>query len=423
MANDWIFNHFNSINLDIRESKDGTWIDQKCTPDVVCFVADCINEYIKTKKEEGIGLDEIIFTIKDIWGQEYSKESIEMFGKPAIKMTSREYDKLFSQPIKLLNYAQVIKVKERKRAYHFVVNNEELLEYVSSKDNKALKFLAIYIEKVLKDSDAYAPFEKFFNNQTKENFSAMKSSFVSLMKDNTKRGSKGGDNKDCYRIFTKVLNNLAYDKKSKGTIGGDISDNPILFQELLYNRTNFRDEYSKKPKGIERNEYSVPTELSVKSNYEIQKAKNNLRRYNEKVNGKLSECILDYAVKIDGVDENIEKNEIIQLATQMHHIFPQSQYPEIAAYLENLIALSPNQHSLYAHPENNTNEINTIYQYYLILCKIERIKINLEMEAKFHIYSFVNLIYVLSVGFDTDSFDTIEENNFNDVISMVATQY
>ena len=32
MANDWIFNHFNSINLDIRESKDGTWIDQKCTP-------------------------------------------------------------------------------------------------------------------------------------------------------------------------------------------------------------------------------------------------------------------------------------------------------------------------------------------------------------------------------------------------------
>ena len=45
------------------------------------------------------------------------------------------------------------------------------------------------------------------------------------------------------------------------------------------------------------------------------------------------------------------------------------------------------------------------------------------MEAKFHIYSFVNLIYVLSVGFDTDSFNSIEENNFNDVISMVATQY
>ena len=101
MANNWISNHFKDLDLDVRKSKDGTWIDQKCTPDVVCFVADCINEYVKTKIENGEKLEDITFTIKDIWGQDYSRNSIAMFGKPDIEMTSNEYDKLFSSTYKI----------------------------------------------------------------------------------------------------------------------------------------------------------------------------------------------------------------------------------------------------------------------------------------------------------------------------------
>ena len=36
----------NSKNYDIRLTHNARWIDQKCTPDVVCIIADCIENYI-----------------------------------------------------------------------------------------------------------------------------------------------------------------------------------------------------------------------------------------------------------------------------------------------------------------------------------------------------------------------------------------
>ena len=34
--------YLNQFDLDIRKSRDARFMDQKCTPDVVCFIADCI---------------------------------------------------------------------------------------------------------------------------------------------------------------------------------------------------------------------------------------------------------------------------------------------------------------------------------------------------------------------------------------------
>ena len=34
--------HLNQFNLDIRKSGEARFIDQKCTPDVVCFISDCL---------------------------------------------------------------------------------------------------------------------------------------------------------------------------------------------------------------------------------------------------------------------------------------------------------------------------------------------------------------------------------------------
>ncbi len=423
MANEWIERYFNELDLDVRKSHDGTWIDQKCTPDVICFVADCIDEFVKTKAEHGGSVEEISFTIHDIWQQDYSKENIGMFGKPAVKMTSNEYDKFFSQPIKLLNYAGVIRIKERKRQYHFTVNNMDLLEYIGERDVKALAFLSIYVEKVLRDSDAYAPFEAFFEEQTKESYENTKEAFLTFMRTYTKKGCKGGDHKDVYRIFTKALNAMAYSKRKKRTIRGAVSKRTILYSDLLYNRLNFRDEYTAKPKDITRKEFSFAyTDFTDKSKYEITKAKNRLRRYNQRFEGGVSEGVAQIARELPFIGAE-ELFELEQPATQMHHIFPQSQYPEIAAYLENLIALTPNQHTLYAHPVNNTKRVDPDYQYYLLLCKIERIRLNLAMEEKYHIYTFDGLIYVLCIGLDTDVFFSVEENDFNRIISQVTVQY
>jgi hypothetical protein len=392
----WIIDYFKPINLDLRKSKDGTWIDQKCTPDVICFVADCIREFVENKiMEDQItdasdsNLRNITFTIKEIWSQHYAKENIGMFSKPDIEKNNNEYNKFFSQPIKLLNYAQVIKIKGKKgNAFIFTVNNKDLLNFVGMKDINALKFIAIYIEKVLKDSDIYSSFNEFFKDQTRSSFNNMKEDFVAFMKNNTPKGSKSGSNKDCFRIFTKVLNPLSFFNKAKGTISGSLSQNDIIFENLSYNRKNFRDEYIKKPKDVERSKYIISdTDFSPKASYEIEKAKREIKKYNKKFNNGKSECIPELALGLHRInkEKEIEESKIADLATQIHHIFPQSKYPEIANYLENLIALSPTQHLFYAHP-----------------------------------YSFDRLVYVLAIGFNTTMFDCIEENNFNDLILIIS---
>lgn len=41
-----IIRFFNDKNFDIRVHHNARWIDQKCTPDVVCIIADCIFETV-----------------------------------------------------------------------------------------------------------------------------------------------------------------------------------------------------------------------------------------------------------------------------------------------------------------------------------------------------------------------------------------
>lgn len=423
MAGEWIHQHLDTVNLDVRETHDGTWIDQKCTPDVICFVADCVSEFVRARLDGGEPPDGISFTIKDIWQQPYSQENIGMFGKPAVEMTSREYDKFFSQPIKLLHYAGIIRIRARRRQMFFEIRNMELLEYVSSRDAKALEFLAIYVERVLRASGAYAPFEAFFEEQTEEAYDTVKQSFVDLMRTYTRRGSKGGDDRDAYRIFTKALNAMAYTKKKKGTIRGAISKEVILYSDLLYNRLNFRDVYVSKPKNMTRMNYIPSVAVTAsKSSYEIAKAKNRLRRYNQRFNGGISEGIAGLIGAVPSITMS-ELSELTLPATQMHHIFPQADYPDIAACVENLIALTPNQHTIYAHPGNNTRVIDPTYQYYLLLCKIERIRMNLEMEEKDHIYTFTGLLFVLCEGLKNADFADIAANDFDRVIEMVSACY
>lgn len=409
--------YLDSFDLDVRKTKDGTWIDQKCAPDVVSYVAECILNYMEDRLDE----DDESFTINDIMLNDFSKENISVFGKPEVVPGSREYDKFFSQPIKLLSYGHVLELAGKKgRSFQFRIAYYDLLDYIADSERKAQVFLNVYIKKVLSDSGQWDVYEDFFNDQTDVKFNLVKKSFVDFMCDNTPRGgSRGGDTTDIRRMFPKAFNSLAVARRSKGAIGGYISHDVIQREDILYNRRNFYDEFTGKPKGVLRADHDAPIagEDQARTNVEISKAKRKVKNYNRINNDRKTETFIDIAMSVGDVLVEKEREEIDKIGTQVHHIFPKGQFPSIAAYLENLITLSPNQHVLYAHPDGNTNQIDRLYQYYLLLCKTRRIQID---DKGF--YSTEKYIEVLNTGFDTEDYTGMEDD-FTGIVNRIKDEY
>ena len=70
-------------------------------------------------------------------------------------------------------------------------------------------------------------------------------------------------------------------------------------------------------------------------------------------------------------------------AAHMHHIFPESIFPEICYYLENIIALTPTQHLNYAHPNGRHKKLmNNISIYFYYQKQIEFKKICFLLQLK-----------------------------------------
>ena len=131
-------------DYDIRESGNGRWIDQKCTPDVVCAVADFICNYVADDPSPG----SCPFTSKEIWHSEYASQYVEaVFKKPAPKNKNakHEYDKFFQQPMELLAYANVLGKQKIKGKNYYWVKQINILEYIALREQNALIFLVLYI--------------------------------------------------------------------------------------------------------------------------------------------------------------------------------------------------------------------------------------------------------------------------------------
>ena len=108
----------------------------------------------------------------------------------------------------------------------------------------------------------------------------------------------------------------------------------------------------------------------------------------------------------------------------MHHIFPASDYPAIADYLENLIALTPTQHYTYAHPNNNTQYIDRAYQYVCLISKTGTIRDNLLGKNKAPIiYDFYLYQTVLNTGLGTEEFYEIQEMDFDGLLNCIEKYY
>ena len=387
------------MNFDIRSSKDARFMDQKVTPDVLNIIAECIIQFSeKSNKKE--------FSTKEIWESDYANENVKnIFNKPDVfnKTAQSEYDKFFAQPLRMLAYSGVLNLKKNKNRIFFTIANTDILEYIAIKPRNSLNFIIKYLYKVLRDSDIFNLFNVFFKKNTKQNFYDLKSKYVAFIIQHTPIKTAVEVN----RIFTKILNPLCYDKKVCGTKKGTFSKDIIGYDELMYNRANWRD--VKKKRGETREEFEERKKEREKQN------ENQANAYVKFTMDKAKRLIKSRYNLVSEVKDELSVGD----ATQVHHIFPKSDYPAIKAYLENLILLTPSQHYNKAH-SNNTKTIDKDYQLLCILSKSDSIEQSINSNDGF--YSKDDFLIVLNTGIDPSSKFGIN-NSFDEIKEKVTFEY
>lgn len=392
----------NNHTYDIRESGNARWLDQKCTLDSICFVADCVVEYIRAGGHQP-------FQSPDIWKSQYSITHVQhLFGKPdpLVRTTADEYNKFFRQPLKMLAAAGVLREDGVVRnTIQFSIQNVEVLEYIALRERNSFDFLYLYIKKTLQDSGLWYNFESFFDEQTEVTLQELKTVFSRFCI----RYTPINKELEANRIFTKVLNPIACKYHKKGIIRGRLSPSMITYNKIMYNQTNWRDDAIGKNKNISRGDFIPIPKTDQMYDYRITRAKKNLRRFNDKY--------------YDGKSEVLDKFSVGEIATHIHHIFPQNHFKELAHYIENLIALTSGQHLQAAHPNGNTSVVDANYQYICLIAKTDSIRNNIMSNDGPVIYDFKDFMYVLDVGLKTDYFQALPSLDFNSVITGIEFNY
>lgn len=394
---DLLKQHFNQLDLDIRKQAPGysRFMDQKVTPDVLSFIADCVLNLLDGKDPSNV------FTTKDIWDFQYfQKNIVAIFGKPSPtnENADAEYDKFIAQPLKTLAFAKILKEEKVGVRNTYQVVQPGLLEYIAQSERNAWFFLSRYVEKVLTDSGFIKKLEIYKDKAlsktvTQEDFALLKKEFESFMRGYTNINT----DVEIRRIFPKILNPYAVDKMINGSEDGRMTENRFAYSDLMYNRGNFRD--LGKNKALTRNEAEeIIVDKPEFSAYRLQKAKGVIKR-----NHSTSE-----------VHDSLAVGE----ATQVHHIFPEHKFPQISAYVENLILLTPQQHNTKAHPSNHTHSIDRDYQQECLLSKIDSIETSLKQGKD--VYSKESLIHVLNIGL---SLDMSTNTTFDDLRDLVKKAY
>ena len=364
--------YLNQFDLDVRKSNDARFMDQKCTPDVVCFIADCIINTIQPNQS---------FVVGDIWNSQYFiKYTRVIFNKPWAndKRARHEYDKFIQQPLRMLGYAQILDVTKHGNQNIYKVKNMDILDYIAQKERNTYNFLYCYFEKVLTDSGLWRYFLEYKKDPNKNTFNELKERYTRFIIGHTSINGAI----EVHRIFPKILNVFAVENQIYGSEKGHISKFVFTFSDLMYNRKNWRD--MNKEKTMTRQEaveeFDVVQQEAYNAYY-VQKAMNLLRK-----------------IQIESeVNDQWGNGE----ATQIHHIFPKSEFPQIAHYIENLIKLTATQHYTKAHPNNKTQQINKDYQLTCLLAKADTIDRSLcQYGDKF--YRKESFIYVIKIGLSQD---------------------
>lgn len=363
-------------DFDIRLNHDARYVDQKCTPDIVCFIADCIVSTSCATKS---------FSINDLWNEKYFIDNCRViFGKPSPDDPDarNEYNKVLCQPLKLLAYAHVLNVEKNDRQLWFFVNDRMMLEYVATKERNAYNFMLKFFMRVAESSGIKRFFDEYVEacvinpRDAKANIYGKYYRFISA---NTPSHSKT----DIDRIFHKVFNLFAYSNMLPGSHGKLLD-----WYDLMYNRVNWRDKDNKK-KSLTREQAKKAEIEEINQNFYIDYQVNKAIRKVRQKQGEVSEVADDLSSGI---------------ATEVHHIFPKSQFPELASYFENLILLTSSQHCQKAHPRSNFHLVDKEYQLICLMAKSRTIE-NYIKESGESFYTKKSFIYVVNTGTETEELD------------------
>ncbi len=387
--------HLRRFDLDIRKTKISRYFDQKTKIDVVTFLAECVLQLIENDERKK-------FTIKDVWKMDYFVKNVpDWFKKPTPDdpKAKNEYDKFVSQPLLTLHYSGLLG-GIKKRSWEFHCEDKILLEYVSRNHRKAHEFLSLYYTKVLNDSGLGDYLEEFLKQQNNNTLNLLKTQFYNLMKEHTPVGNTyaTGDNPgktECMRMLNPTLNIICAKRNKIGTKSGRLADHVIMADELAYNRINFRD--LKKSKALTRKQASA-IQVPYFDHEESQAKKTMKKMYGNKP------MFLD------------EFYHCIQ--PQIHHIIPKNHNPKFAGYVENMINLSPTQHTDKAHRVDgkvHTNDINIGYQRKLLIAKSFYIEKSLYNGLEY--YSKLDFIDLLNCGMDLE---ISEKYSFPKIRNVVA---
>lgn len=390
-----IIRYLSNFDLDVRKSQDARFMDQKCTPDVVCFIADCIINTIDVDNE---------FTVSNIWDAQYFiKNARAIFNKPlpTNPKAHHEYDKFIQQPLRMLAYAHVLEIEKRSGTNYYRVANWDILDYIAQRERNTYNFLYCYLQKVLSDSEIIRYFDTFKDKclqgkATNTDFQELKSRYDRFVIGHTAINTEV----EVHRIFSKILNVYAVENQINGTKKGHMSKYIFTFSDLMYNRKNWRD--LNKDKSITRQEAQEQQDVKQQEAYNayyVQKAMNLLRKIQ--------------------VESEVHDQWGNGEATQVHHIFPKSQFPQLAHYLENLIKLTATQHFTKAHPDNKTQEINRDYQLTCLLAKANTIESSLNAVGDKY-YRKESFIFVINTGLDVHLSATL---SFLEIKSMLVQLY
>lgn len=399
-----LLSHLAGLNLDIRQTNNGRWYDQKVTPDVMSCICDAIVNYQNET-------DNLPFTIQSLGRSDFFIEYMTRdFGKPSPRnpAATREYDKFVGQPLNVLVSAKIIKCAgTQPKRFEVNARFSDVLNKMAGSEQESVEFLNAYITKVLYQSSLSDIFEYFFQHQNKYSFFQLKNSYCDFIHQHTPISG----NYEPRRIFSKVLNIQAFLRRTKGASRGRLSRSPITLNDIRYNRINFLDVKTKKPKNIPRQQYHarrVPTLVRCSAPTRLVRLViNAVKNHHES------------KPEVEDQYSPVDCRSIYQV--EGHHIFPKSSHPEFSTLRENIILLTQTQHAGQAHGGPGKTVLPS-YQHLCLQKKIDAIK-TCDADPNCTFYSFKLFKEMLRVvGIISDKAQ-VQRFSFDDVLREMARYY
>lgn len=398
----------------------GRWIDQKCTPDVFYIILDSIVNYIEDfSLKNNVSTTDVAIDWKSLANHQYTVLNIHnLFSKPSTttKAVKNEYNKFFGQQLELLTYAGLLSKGKRGKGYKVnSINDWNLIEELSQGKQRVVEiFLYSYVKYVLEESGLSPFFVKFLTTQNTTTFYELRNEYIYFYKKYTNSCTKSSSTDEITRIFPKVLNLICYIEDKRGTKGGHLSENMILLTDINYNRENFRDKNKNKPKGMSRQQHSLanPNKFVVYYEAKAKKlVKNNNKKREEAISLPKTQCPLGEA-REDDLQYPFN-------AQEAHHMIARHENMLYSDWTENLILLTPNQHTVKAHPQGNTQVVDKMYQKYCFVSKYEIILNNLN-EPK-SIYNLVDYFKMLNDYYNAPILDETKLYSLEDFKNIIET--